>query len=121
MGKLNVKVGDNVALCNFSPGVGRTARLAKVIKVTPTGRIQVDKCPNIYYNAFGQPMGNHQSVGWHEWLEELTPEVFTRIKEQQAINTCLFKMHSTKQVSYEQAVKILGILGVKEYEAINNG
>ena len=121
MGKLNVKVGDNVALCSFSPGVGNTARLAKVIKVTPTGRIQIDKSPCTYYNALGQPIGKNKPVGWHEWLKELTPDVSKEIKERQAINTCLFKMHSTKQVSYEQAVKILGILGGKECEQINNG
>jgi hypothetical protein len=106
MNELNVKVGDTV-LCS---GTCNSRYLAKVTKVTPTGRIKTDKTGSIQFDNHGYQMG---SGSWDRiFISIPTDNDIKQLKEiatkRKAIHLML-KMHESN-ITVEQAEKVIEIL-----------
>lgn len=108
MKELNVKVGDKVAY--YSRGFFRTSSICTVSRVTPTGRIRLKEHEGIVFDKYGKEMGKIDPWAIRDTISELTPEVEKQIIEENTIKQCLQEMHNIKEITYENAVKILEIL-----------
>jgi hypothetical protein len=106
MKELNVKVGDTV-LCSST---GNNKYLAKVTRVTPTGRIKTDGTGDTQFDKQGYQMGRDS---WNRtFLSIPTEDDIRQINEyktkRKAIHLML-KMHESN-ITVEQAEKIIEIL-----------
>lgn len=97
----NLKMGDTVVIANR---YGMSLR--KVAKITPTGRICVG---SMTFNPDGVERGN--SSWTRSILREATPERIAEIKADEAIHKAYTLMRNKTNISYEQAKKIIEILG----------
>lgn len=68
--ELNVNVGDEVLYRPAS--YSRIEEIATVTKVTPTGRIRIDKSTN-QFDKYGRQMGDNCWMG-KDYIYMLTPE-----------------------------------------------
>lgn len=105
--ELNVNVGDEVLYSRSS--YSRIEEIATVTKVTPTGRIRIDKSMN-YFDKYGRQMGN---TGWGgiDYICILTPEKKEKILRKNEIAKCICIFNDLKnKITYEQAKGILDIL-----------
>ena len=105
--ELKVEVGEEVLYCPAS--YSRIEKIAVVTRVTPTGRIKIDKSDRTF-NQYGRSMGNS---GWrgNYFIYKLTPEKKKELMEKEVIHKCLARFEECKDnLSYEQAKKILRIL-----------
>lgn len=105
--KLNVKVGDKL-LYQYWNFRERYEKIVTVIRVTPTGRIRIDYCDS-QFDKYGVKMGDGYSF---PCLSIPTEEDYKRIEENSIISKALFLMgeKNKKNLSYEQAIKIIEIL-----------
>ena len=108
MSELNVKVGDRVVY--NSGGMYATDEIAEVIRVTPTGRIKINKS-ELNFDKYGKEMGKGSPWTPRSYLRELTPELEEEIIEKATIMRCFKEMRNTVRLSYPQAIKILEALG----------
>lgn len=112
MEELNVKVGDEVL---FEPaGFMREECIAKVIHVTKTGRVRIDKS-GAQFDKYGREMGGRNAF-YFSYIRILTPEKREEIIKREAITKCIHcvKKHFRGEDgtgTYEQAIEILKILG----------
>lgn len=105
--ELNVKVGDEV-LYIFSSYL-KIEKIATVTKVTPTGRIRIDKSTN-QFDKYGVQMGDAGRIGKH-YIRILTPEKKEEILKKNEITECIRIFDNLKnKITYEQAKGILEIL-----------
>lgn len=105
--ELNVNVGDEVLYRPSS--YSRIEKISTVTKVTPTGRIRIDKSTN-QFDKYGRQMGN---VGWggRDYIYILTPEKKEKILRKNEISKCICVFNDLKnKLTYEQAKDILNIL-----------
>lgn len=109
---LNVNVGDKLILH------GNSEIIVTVTKITPTGRIRIDKSDS-QFDKFGWEMRGSDIWRARRFLSLPTENDFKRIRETKAKNRALSLMRETKQSSltYEQALKIIEILDVKNDES----
>jgi hypothetical protein len=109
MAELNVKVGDKLILH------GSSKHVVTVTRVTPTGRIRIDKSGS-QFDKYGWEMAG--SDVWHHrlFLSEPTENEIQEIKETKTKNKALHLMREMKQsdLDYAQAVKIIEILESEE-------
>ncbi len=110
MKELNVKVGDEV--CYIPSSVFPTKLIAKVTKVTPTGRISIDLSYS-QFDKFGCQIGRDS---YHiSQIYELTSDEKRGILEKNFIRRCINEFHAKKEtITYDQAVKIMKILNEGE-------
>lgn len=108
--ELNVKVGDFVLYQN-GYSYNFFEKIVKVAKVTPTGRIRIEGYDE-QYDKYGCQMGNRDRWSCGSHIRIATDEDYKRIKENSAISKALSLMgeKNKKNLSYEQAVKIIKIL-----------
>lgn len=104
---LNVKVGDEVlhVLSSYS----RIEEIAIVTKITPTGRIQIDKSKN-QFDKYGCQMGN---TGWRGrgYICILTSDKKEEILRKNKIAECIRIFDDSKnKLTYVQAKAIVSIL-----------
>lgn len=99
----NLKAGDKVIVCYR--GIYSDDTVKTVDKVTPTGRIKAG-CD--YYNPNGRPR-NHG--GTH--LEEATAEALEAIRQREVIRKAAYRVSFVRadDITYDQAVKLLEVLG----------
>lgn len=104
---LNVKVGDEVLYVSSS--YSRIEKIAIVTKITPTGRIRIDKSKK-QFDKYGWQMGN---TGWRarDYICILTSEKKEEILRKSKIAECirLFDVSKNK-LTYDQAKSIVSIL-----------
>jgi len=104
--ELKLNVGDNVVVRGcFSD------EIAKVERITPTGRIYVK---GKYYNKHGWEIGGDT---WEKaYIDYATKEEIDRILQKQAINKAhhLMRNCNIENITFEQAKKIIEILENKE-------
>lgn len=114
MNDLNVKVGDRVISCyirGFTPFVGT------VVKITEKRKdIVVD---------YGRFKETYSSDGWEKgsdkwfnrsYIKVLTPEIEEQLREDEIIRKCRDAFKEKKDLTFEQAEKILKILEVEGVE-----
>ncbi len=96
----NLKVGDKVFVC------WRMGRSLKTVeKITPKGYIKVG---GSLYNADGS---ERNSDIWSRcYLSEATPEAIRLFTEQATIKRAIKLMQETKEITLEQASKIIDLL-----------
>lgn len=104
---LNVKVGDEVlyVLSSYS----RIEEIAIVTKITPTGRIRIDKSKN-QFDKYGWQMGN---TGWRgrDYICILTSDKKEEILRKSKIAECIRIFDDSKnKLTYDQAKAIVSIL-----------
>lgn len=106
-GVLDVKVGDKII---YYYGHGRR-KVTEVIKVTPTGRLRVKANPSLQFNKYGSLMG--EDCWYHAYIIKATDELIEQTSKDYTIRKAMCRMHvyNEQDLSYEQAVKILEILG----------
>ena len=105
--ELNVKVGDEVLYCS-SPFYGYEV-IATVIKITPTGRIRINKTDS-QFDKYGNQMGECSFYGrGHIYL--LTEEKREHLFQENEISKCKRIFEKMKNnLTYAQAKDILNIL-----------
>jgi hypothetical protein len=107
---LNVNVGDKLILHE------RTERIVTVTRITPTGRIRIDKSDS-QFDKYGWEMIGYNRWRTRNYLSVPTEDNIERIKKRGTIIRALNLMRATTQsnnLTYEQALKIIEILDVKE-------
>lgn len=105
--ELNVNVGDEVLYRPAS--YSRIEKIATVTKVTPTGRIRIDKSTN-QFDKYGRQMGDNCWMG-KDYIYMLTPEKKEKILRKNEISKCICVFNDLKnKLTYEQAKDILNIL-----------
>lgn len=111
MAELNVKVGDKVL---YSGGYSYNSfeKISEVVKVTPTGRIKIKDSVS-QFDKYGNEMGKKDRWTSHSRISELTEEDCERVKKNNAIFKAVYLCGKVdkKNMTYEQAVKIIEILG----------
>lgn len=112
MTELNVKVGDRVAY--IAGGFHSAKTIETVSKITPTGRIKLERFKDIQFNKYGRAMGD----GYRGRITELTPELEKEIMEKQTIKKCFEKLRCLKSLDYTTAAKILD--AIEEMEVLKN-
>lgn len=116
MEELNVKVGDIVLFKSEYLG-SRYEKLAKITRITPTGRIKIDKNDR-YYNRFGIKIGKDP----FEYCEicQITEDEIEAFKIKAKKSNTISKAYKlcTKidrnDIDYEKAVKIIELLEENE-------
>ena len=105
----NIKVGDKVIWEN---SMATHREIATVVGITPTGRIKIDKS-NKYFRKSGCEI---TSDIWHSSRIYLyTEELAEEIKRKRIVNKAFSLMRNAREITYEQAEKIIDILeGVGE-------
>lgn len=99
---MDVKVGDEVILDN--------KEVAKVAKVTPTGRIRIDKYSTLQFNKNGDMMGGNT---WNfHWIKTGTDTEIKKIKDAEFVRKVRQKMEKflTERLTYEIALKLNEIM-----------
>lgn len=96
----NLKVGDKVFVCWR---MGRSLR--SVEKITPKGYIKIG---GSLYNTDGSERNSDVWSRCH--LSEATPEAIKLFGEQLTIKRAMQLMQSTKEITLEQANKIIELL-----------
>lgn len=110
MNNLNVKVGDRVVLCHVNMGYVSTGT---VIKITEKRKdIVVD---------YGRYKETYSSNGWQKgsgfccsYIKVLTPEIEEQLRQAEIIRKCRDTFEKKKDLTFEQAEKILKILEAEE-------
>ena len=100
----NLKVGDKVFVCWR---MGQSLR--EVEKITPKGNIKVG---GTLFNANGSERGG--DVWSKSYLAEATPEAINSFKEKLIIQKAKKLMSATKELTLEQANKIIDILELQK-------
>ena len=114
--ELNVKVGDVVLYYYGNPWSEKHPVITKVAKITPTGRIRVERSIEEQFDKYGKKMGC--CSGWSRpYIKVPTAEELQEVKEKNFIKDVIQKMHDVKNISYDQAVAIDGILKVGDQDA----
>ena len=110
MDELNVKVGDKVIYERRG-----MESIVTVTKVTPTGRIRIDFIDG-QFDKYGWKIGG--DIWFCPRIKRATPEDIKRIEQKNTIlEACkLCQTISTKNLSYEKALKIIEILGENKSE-----
>ncbi|MEE1505260.1 MAG: hypothetical protein UGF89_13585 [Acutalibacteraceae bacterium] len=99
----NLKEGDLVFI-NFR----YSTQLKKVEKITPAGNIKVN---GLLFNSNGNGRGGST---WDKgYLSEATPEAIKDFREKATIKKALKLMSETKNITLEQATKIIEVLECK--------
>lgn len=104
--ELNVSVGDEVIVsCRFSEVI------AKVERITPTGRIRVE---GTYFDKYGWEIGG--DVWSRSYITCATEEQIEKIKKRQTISKAyqLMKNCDLNNITFDQATKIIEIFKDKE-------
>ena len=113
MNELNVKVGDKVLL-TYSAYCKQYRKIVEVINVTPTGRIKVEGV-NIQFDKYGRRMGKRDFSSEFYQISFVTEEQIAEILENQKRNSIINKAVrlcqkvNEKNLTYEQALKLIGI------------
>lgn len=107
---LNVKPGDTV-IYHTGKFCGIKYKIAKVIKVTPTGRIRIN-CSDRQYDKYGRQMGDTGPFGNTTYISKVTDELLTEAREEAAIHRAfdLCRNVEMSKLTYEQSTKIIEIL-----------
>lgn len=112
MNDLNVKVGDKVILCNHW---GYTSSVGTVIKIT-------EKRKDIIVD-YGRYKETYSSDGWRKstlyntsFIKVLTPEVEEQLRKAATIRKCRDRFEKKKDLTFEQAEKILKIIEAEGLE-----
>ena len=100
----NLKNGDKVFIVNR---YGRYLR--KVEKITNAGNVKVN---GIWFNSNGRERGG--DVWSASYLAEATEEEIIRYRQYLVIKKALKLMTETKKINYDQATKIIQLLGSDE-------
>lgn len=109
--ELKVEVGEEVLYRPAS--FHKIEKIATVTRVTPTGRIKIDKSERTF-NQYGRSMGD-SGWGGNDYIYKLTPEKKKELMEKEVIHKCMARFDECKDnLTYEQAKKILGILEAEE-------
>lgn len=110
MEELNVKPGDTV-IYHTGNLYDIKYKIAKVIKVTPTGRIRVN-CSDCQYNKYGERIGKKERWERTTYISKATDELLIEAREETAIHHAfdLCRNVERSKLTYEQAVKIIEIL-----------
>lgn len=105
--ELKVKVGDEVLYC--APSFYSHETIATVTKVTPTGRIRIDKS-HAQFDKYGRQMGEPSLYGrGHIYL--LTEEKREHLFQENEISKCKRMFEKMKNnLTYAQAKDILNVL-----------
>jgi hypothetical protein len=100
----NLKEGDMVIVSNTWH-----TTITHVDKITPTGLIKIGA--DLFYQT-----GSKRGGGtWDsEHLREATPETIAKIRADVAISKAINLMRNTPKITYDQAVKIIEILGKED-------
>lgn len=104
MNDLNVKIGDKVILCNY---LGFTSSVGTVIKITEKRKDIV-----IDYGRFKE---TYSLDGWEKGsnlrhIKVLTSEIEEQLRQNKTIRKCRDIFEKKKDLTFEQAEKILKIL-----------
>lgn len=98
----NLQVGDKVFI---ELRYGRSLRTVE--KITSAGNIKVN---GIWFNSNGREKGGDT---WNKcYLAEATEEEIIGFQQKVVIKKALRLMKETKQISYEQAIKIIQFLTI---------
>lgn len=111
MSELNVNVGDKVLYRGGSP-LNYVEEIREVTKITPTGRIRISRCDS-QFDKYGREMGGGD---WYSYSIVIpTEEDIERVKKNNAIKKAvsLCGEVNKKNITYEQAEKLIEILEVK--------
>lgn len=109
--ELKVEVGEEVLY--LPAAYTKIEKIAVVTRVTPTGRIKIDKSERTF-NQYGRSMGDSEWIR-NDYICKLTPEKKKELIEKEVIHKCLARFDECKDnLTYEQAKKILGILEAEE-------
>lgn len=100
----NLKVGDKVFVCWR---MGRSLRTVE--KITPKGNIKVN---GILFNTDGSERGG--DVWSKSFLAEATPDAIKSFNEKLIIQKAKKLMSATKELTLEQANKIIDILELQK-------
>ena len=85
-------------------------KISTVTKVTPTGRVRIDYCPDYQFDKNGIMMGTD---AWHHhWIEEATEEEIeeVRLSNYYAKIRRKLKEFDFNQLSREQLNKVIAII-----------
>jgi len=82
-------------------------RLAKIDKITPTGKIKIG---DTHYSPDGYSIGNGTRL-YVTSLCEATPEAIEALRQKEVIIEATYTLRNKNSLTYEQAVKILEIFG----------
>lgn len=105
----NLKAGDKVIIAKAYSGQNEAQKVQTVEKITPKGSIKVDN--KLYSPENGDLKGNDSWI-YIEYLKQATSENIEKIKQEKVIRICEQKFNTTN-LTYDQAVKILEVLGYK--------
>lgn len=106
MEEINVKVGDEV-LYTWRNALYKTEKIAKVTKITPTGRIRTNVTDR-QFDKYGRLMGTSSTFSYGS-IKRLTEEDRKRLVKKEAIDKAV-KLFGNSKLTYEQAEKIIEIL-----------
>jgi len=111
MNDLNVKVGDKVILCN---NWGFTSSVGTVIKITEKRKDFVVEYGGYKetYSSDGFRKGT-DSLYNTSYIKVLTPEIKEQLRQNKIIRKCRDAFEKKKDLTFEQAEKILKILEVE--------
>lgn len=114
MNDLNVKVGDRVISCyirGFAPFVGTVVKITEKRKdiVVDYGRFKET------YSSDGWEKGSYKWFN-RSYIKVLTPEIEEQLREDEIIRKCRDAFKEKKDLTFEQAEKILKILEVEGVE-----
>ena len=105
------RVGDKVAFYNAYER--DLPEITTVSKITPTGRIRIEKHPYYQFDSNGNQMGGD---GWHRSnIVPLTPELYEEIKKNNTIRKAVIMCNKVreKDLDYETAKKLIELLDKK--------
>ncbi len=112
--ELKVEVGEEVLY--LPAAYTKIEKIAVVTKITPTGRIKINKSKKTF-NKYGIATGDSIWSG-SDFIYKLTPEKKQELIQESIIKLCITKFDKCKDdLSFEQANKILEILRNEKYDA----
>lgn len=86
------------------------SKIATITKVTPTGRVRIDYCPECQFDKNGIMMGTD---AWHHhWIEEATEEQIKKLEVAIHYNKIARKLNDFNflELKHEQLDKIVAII-----------
>ena len=85
-------------------------KVATVTKVTPTGRVRIDYCPEYQFDKNGIMMGT--DTWHHHWIEEATEEEIEEVRLKNYYSKIIRQLndYDFKQLSREQLLGIVAII-----------
>lgn len=106
-----LNVGDKVVVDTGNGGLAVTT----IIRITPTGRVRIDRNPSIFFDKYGNEMGHYDTwircprMFLRPWTKELEEYIIQARLEQDARKTAK-KLVADTALTYEQSMAIIKIL-----------